>query len=473
MAEKYLRTMLGLLTLALALPSWASGAAGRALPELLAAQNLAQGCYHGSNSLSLANPGGNNTLLLLRIESGTVAVPSFITYAGVNLKLLRKDPGYKGLLLTYFLVNPAKGQNKLDINYAKDGCSWNVDAELYQGVDQALPIGNSSFAKGKAKEFSTTLKAKGQASLLSDFLAIANVSSIQGLKLGEGQENFNFDTGCCEEVMGDSKAAGPAAEQALSYALDQEKPFASQLVEIMAAASSASAAPDAPKQEGCAKAPSLLLARTVAKGCIKDKVTRIKLRLPEARQGLLLLRIEAGGGAAGLMEDASLSFAGKALKLFASDPGYDDLRLLTYYLAQPAAGEGELEIALKESSCNWNVVAELYEGVDPNHPLGAHSAQTGENAPNFITRIKAQGSASALDDFLAVSNVVSGGVQVELGLKQESHGFASGCCEEIYGDWKPLSGNAGPQEMTYALSQNKSYASQLIEVRSGSCAQKP
>ena len=211
-------------------------------PSLVSAATLATGCISccapGSQSIPFTHTGSSNTLLLVRIEHNGTA-PSSVVYAGLTMTLLRSDPIYTtGTLSTYYSTAPPASGN-LVVNYSDNNCSWNITAEVYNGVDQSSPMGNSSTQKvaSGVSSFSTSVTTGFANSLLSDFLAIEQVvSGGVTVTLGGGQTTFAYGSGCCEEIYGDRKPAPIAGVQTLTYSLSQTKKYASQLVEIKGAA---------------------------------------------------------------------------------------------------------------------------------------------------------------------------------------------------------------------------------------------
>jgi hypothetical protein len=447
-------------------PAGEAQAAVDGAPILKEARIVAKDCYQATNNIKVRNPGGANTLLVVRLENGNGAKPAVATFAGFDLKLVREDKGYKGVLLSYILANPPAGEGNLAINFSKGGCSWNVAVEFYAGVDQGSPVGAASSEKGAEKEISVGLATKSSNSLVSAFMAIENVDGMKAVELGAGQKNLKYKGGCCETVFGCVKPSSQAGQETLSFGLEQEKRYASQLLEIRGAGPGAKAAAPRAEEARPANAPKKLDARLVGKGCVSENPYVVDYEVPEGGNLLLLVRIMAGGSATELFPAEAVTYSGKVLKLFRADKGYNKTRLLTSSLAGPATGNNELKMEFKDKDkCNWNIVAETWANVDQAKPLGAASSATGKAAPHFATKLTTLSDFSVLDDFLQVANVATGGVQVTLGRGQENQEFESGCCEEIYGSWKSA-GKAGAQALTYALNQEKDYTSQLIEIRS-------
>lgn len=226
-------------------PTWTASPtpypAGCGTPVLANAASPAtlnlKGCYNAANaSANFTNPGGANMALLVHIEVGTngAALPSAVSYGGSALTLVVQTLGYAGYIATYALKPPVPvGSFPIVVDFATSGCSWNVAAELWSGVDPASPIRASNGSTGSAQNFTTTLTTTGPASVVSDFLQLANASSVTvGLGAGQTSLVFSPSDGCCEEVYGDDKVVGPAGAQTLTYALSQSKNYTAQEVEI-------------------------------------------------------------------------------------------------------------------------------------------------------------------------------------------------------------------------------------------------
>ena len=207
-------------------------------PTLLTNRNVASGCFNATNALSFTCPAGANTELLVRIERGNAGAPTSVDYNGSAMTLVRNDPNYAGgYIATYRLNQPPSGTFNINIALSS-GCSWNVVAEVYANVDQATPIGNSSTSSGTSASFSTTVNAANAASVFSDYLTLAQASSVT-FGLGAGQVDLQYNAnngdggdGCCEEVYGDYVSSPGLGTKTLSYSLSQSKQYTSQLIEV-------------------------------------------------------------------------------------------------------------------------------------------------------------------------------------------------------------------------------------------------
>jgi uncharacterized repeat protein (TIGR01451 family) len=444
-------------------------------PVKVSSASLANGCYSTSNSLAFTNPGGNNLLLIVRIEEGSGASPTSVSYAGSPMTLLRSDVDYSspGTLKTYYLVGPPIGAYSVVVNYASASCSWNIEAELYSGVNQSSPIGASSTTTGSTGGvFNTTITTTGVASLVSDFLAIAQVSSIT-VTLGTGQVNHGFTTGCCEEVYGDYMPVGPAGTYQLWYTLSQSKNYTSQLIEIKGNLACPTTPTPTPASCGGAGQPTLSQKSNivVGSGCYSTG-NLISFNNTGGSNTLMVVRIENGSSNSVL--PSAISYNSVNLNFFRQDViGYTTGNISTYYLVAPATGANNLVINFASGSCTYNVEMEIWTNVNQVTPMGAGStANVSSCSSSFSTTITTTGSNSAIDDYLAIPQVVSGGVTVTLGGGQTTHSLGSNCCEEVYGDDKYV-GAAGAQTMTYTLSQCKNHMSQLIEIQGMSACSSP
>lgn len=218
---------------------------GCGTPVALGASIVESGCIAASGAAvnGYTFPGGANSLLVLRVEGGAgTSAPSAATWDGIPMTAVGSVPGYTGNLAAFTLAGAPAGAHAFTLTYAGGTCSFNVAAEAYTGVDQASPIGATSTVNGTAPAgspsgFTTTLTTTGPASLLSDYLAIAQVNGggvVTGL--GAGQVDENLVSGCCEGTYGDTKDVNGPAAYTLTYTLAQSKQYASQLLEIKGAA---------------------------------------------------------------------------------------------------------------------------------------------------------------------------------------------------------------------------------------------
>ncbi|HXB96560.1 MAG TPA: hypothetical protein VNZ54_00815, partial [bacterium] len=204
------------------------------IPGLADARNLFKGCYGLANTVTYTVASRPDQLLLVRVENGSAGRPQAVLYGGVALTPFRTDPTYSGgSLSTFYLAGPPAGTAPLEIDYLSGGCSWNVVAELYSGVDQNSPLGAAGAATGTSNSFSTSLSTTGPESLVSDFMALFQAST-SSVTLGGGQVDLGYSPqdGCCEEIFGDVKSVGRPGAHTLTYHLNKAKQYTDQLVEV-------------------------------------------------------------------------------------------------------------------------------------------------------------------------------------------------------------------------------------------------
>ncbi|HXC64885.1 MAG TPA: hypothetical protein VNZ67_11040, partial [bacterium] len=119
--------------------------------------------------------------------------------------------------------------------------------------------------------------------------------------------------------------------------------------------------------------------------------------------GLLLVRVQADGNA---VPPISVVYGGRGLKGLApvttSDHGY----LQTWYLAAPGAGAADLVITCADGykGHSWNVVAEVYSGVDQLQPLGAVAGGKTPKSAAWSHSLGTKSANSLVSDFLEVSS---------------------------------------------------------------------
>ncbi|HXB97333.1 MAG TPA: hypothetical protein VNZ54_04720, partial [bacterium] len=136
----------------------------------------------------------------------------------------------------------------------------------------------------------------------------------------------------------------------------------------------------------------------------------------------------------------------------------------------PAAGTHNL-IINGISGCGWNVIYEIYSGVDQVTPIGSVATATGTAPSNPYTvtaSITTGGPASLVSDYLQTDQLTPPD-----GPGQVSFGVASNCCETVFGDYKDV-GGPGAQTLTYTYTQTgKRYAYEAIEIRGAANCNSP
>jgi hypothetical protein len=213
--------------------------AGCGPPSALAHQFLASGC--NPTPVAFNNPGGANGLLLIRVEKGgSGGTPTGISYNGLPMTLASTDPGASGgsFISTWYLVNPPSGSHNV-VFTGTTGCSYNIEAEVYTGVDPASPIGNISAGTGTSYTITPsvsyglylTFTAQIAASIVSDYIAMPQVPNVT---YGPGQTSYNWQAvdGCCDNVTGDYKTLAVSGTGHMTYTQDQSKNYGYQIVEI-------------------------------------------------------------------------------------------------------------------------------------------------------------------------------------------------------------------------------------------------
>jgi hypothetical protein len=121
-----------------------------------------------------------------------------------------------GEIYTFYLVNPAVGTNTLAFN-VNAGCSWNVVASVYDGVNTTTPFGAVTSNGGNAATFVDNITTTGTNSIIHDFVAYPNgaftFSGMNGTQLFASNAS-----GCCDDVYGSYLATAAAGTYSLSYA---------------------------------------------------------------------------------------------------------------------------------------------------------------------------------------------------------------------------------------------------------------
>ena len=113
---------------------------------------------------------------------------------------------------------------------------------------------------------------------------------------------------------------------------------------------------------------------------------------------------------------------------------------------------------------SWNVVEELYGGVDTAQPFGAMAHGVVHKSAVWSVNIKTRYDHSVVDDFLEVfsnpASFIPGGRQI---LNNEGR-WCGGGTSANRGDHLSAP-KAGPQILTYTLDTPKSGAYQVLEIR--------
>ncbi|HXB97332.1 MAG TPA: hypothetical protein VNZ54_04715, partial [bacterium] len=110
-------------------------------------------------------------------------------------------------------------------------------------------------------------------------------------------------------------------------------------------------------------------------GCYNGTPNTFSINVPVVANEMMLVRLENGGG--GSAVPSSITYAGSGFTLVRTDAGYTGANAIsTWRLVAPATGTNNLVIN-GISNCSWNIVYELYSGVDQATPIGAVNAGTG------------------------------------------------------------------------------------------------
>lgn len=189
------------------------------------------------------------------------------------------------------------------------------------------------------------------------------------------------------------------------------------------------------------------------------------LAMPDGdRQGLLLIRIQADTRT---LPPLSVSYEGIPLKPLrptkTSDAGY----LQTWYLVGPPAGGGHpLMVVCKDGfqGHSWNVVDEVYCGVDTAEPFGAKAHGVFPSSAVWSLTFKTRFDHSVIDDFLEIESDPG---SFEPSGDQVFDGGAPWCgggSSANRGDHLDAP-KAGTYPLSYTLDGPKGGAYQILEIR--------
>jgi hypothetical protein len=185
-------------------------------------------------------------------------------------------------------------------------------------------------------------------------------------------------------------------------------------------------------------------------------------------QGLLLVRVQADDHAT---PPLAVTYAGQSLTKLApirtSDHGY----LQAWVLTAPTPGANDLVITCSDGyqGHSWNVVAEVFSGVDQRRPVGAVAGGRCASASTWSHSLDTQSPGSLVDDFLEVA---SNPAACDPGPGQSPVADGQWCGggkSANRGSTKPAP-ETGPQSLTYSLDTPKAGAWQALEIRSADCA---
>lgn len=103
------------------------------------------------------NNGGGNDLLLVTIAMPNTVTVTGMTYNGVAMTQVRQDTSttYNSRYASYYLVNPANGNNNIVISFS--GSQWSNTAIFAQSFSNCNGIGNSGFSEAANTPHSQSL----------------------------------------------------------------------------------------------------------------------------------------------------------------------------------------------------------------------------------------------------------------------------------------------------------------------------
>ncbi len=196
------------------------------------------GNYGLSNTGTLVNPGGTNTVMLVRVLNDGTRAPTGVYYGGLTLTGLANNTNNAGgYMQTFYAVNPPSGSNLLTVNYgvAFEGHTYGVGVEIYSGVNTASPFGNSSFSNqaGAANPWTNSFSTTYANSIISQGLQIQNTPG--SFTPGPGQTSFGFTGTGDLGFRGSYLAAGAAGSYNMVNTFDTTKTGSSDILEIRSA----------------------------------------------------------------------------------------------------------------------------------------------------------------------------------------------------------------------------------------------
>jgi hypothetical protein len=213
-----------------------------------------------------------------------------------------------------------------------------------------------------------------------------------------------------------------------------------------------------------ADGPSLLQSSCVFGGN-NDPGNSADLAMPDGdSKGLLLVRIQADSGA---QAPVAVSYKGIALQPLrptgTADAGY----LQTWYLAQPPAGGSfPLEVDCRDGfkGHSWNVVEEVYCGVDTADPFGAKAHGLFRAGAVWHLKFKTRFDRSVIDDFLEIADNPSSFIPAGDQVLDNEAPWCGGGSSVNRGDHLDAP-RAGDYSLGYTLDTPKTGAYQILEIR--------
>lgn len=228
--------------------------AGCGVPVLVtsSAESVFNNCFNSpNNTIAYTNPATvatANTLLLARFYlQSSVSVPNSVSYGGFTMTgiapVSTSNPG--GYIVSYYLVNPPIGNNNFIVSNSSGACSAYEVADVYSGVDQSHPIGNTNVTVGSTASFDTSLSTTGPASVADDFIVFNSGGGVPNSVIGSAQKQLeNLGSGPNgTSYFEDNDPVGGPGSYTLTYTDSNAWPFVSQDIEVEGAASCSATSP--------------------------------------------------------------------------------------------------------------------------------------------------------------------------------------------------------------------------------------
>jgi uncharacterized repeat protein (TIGR01451 family) len=482
----------------------AGGAVACPAPVLVNAKNVFSGCPSATvNTVAYTNPGGSNTVMILRIESGgSSALPSSLpTYGSGTFTKVRSDLGQDspGVLSTWYLVNPPSGSNTLTIDFASGNstCSWNVYVSVYSGASQAAnPIGanNSTQNTSCPTSFHDSITTLANNSVLEDFIVFS--SSEPSETLGGSQTNLSVAGGCCDPIFADEAPEGAAGPQTLTYTSSFCESYTSELIEIQGASCGSSPTPSAsptatpsatplagsptwtptatasPTPGGPSPTPTHgaclpVVADTGTGNATTAGTPNTSMNFSYTSGGpnaLLVLRLAMSSGA----RATSVTFGGINLVFLRRDVATTvGWAMETWYLVAPPAGTFPIVVTTGFST-QVLAGATTYNGVNQVTPIGANAFSMVSTVTGWSVGLTTISANSLIADSVLMSTGGASVISIGSGQNQEWN-VGVGGSTEINGD-NTGSSTPGPYTLNYSFSVSINAGAQPIEIESA-CGQ--
>jgi hypothetical protein len=209
-------------------------------PTLVGTPFLQEGYLStASNAYPMTIPYQPNELLVVQIsnQNASPAISS-ITYNGSALTQIMTNVDQQGgQMETWILKLPSTGASyNLNVNFASTpNENWTMAAMVYQGVNQASPIGSTQFTtnSGSPGSFTDSMTTIGTNGVIEDFIAVQYGTTFSP---GGGQTSLYQSTGATYgsfyQIYGDYKTVLSPGAYSLSYSASYAEPYSSQLIEL-------------------------------------------------------------------------------------------------------------------------------------------------------------------------------------------------------------------------------------------------